>query len=157
MTSPSETDLHRIESIVTAAHGAAATWAAWPRSRRARTLCAVAERLESDGAELVAIAMRESHLTEPRLRSELARTTFQLRLFADVVDEGGYLDVRIDHADAQWPMGVRPDLRRTRVPYGAVVGSIIVMSSSLVPNSEALPGVRRLLKLINNCDRKVFH
>ena len=121
MTSPSETDLHRIDSIVTAAHRAAAAWAAWPRSRRARTLCAVAERLESDGAELVAIAMRESHLTEPRLRSELARTTFQLRLFADVVDDGGYLDVRIDHADAHWPMGVRPDLRRTRVPYGAVV------------------------------------
>ena len=73
----------------------------------------MAERLQSHGAELVAIAMRESHLTEPRLRSELARTTFQLRLFADVVDEGGYLDVRIDHADAHWPMGVRPDLRRS--------------------------------------------
>ena len=55
--------------------------------------------------------MGESHLTEPRLRSELARTTFQLRLFADIVDEGGYLDARIDHADAQWPMGARPDLR----------------------------------------------
>jgi NADP-dependent aldehyde dehydrogenase len=136
MSSPSDTGAHRIDSIATAAHRAAATWAAWPRSRRARTLRAVADRLESHAGDLVAIAMRESHLTEPRLRSELARTTFQLRLFADVVDEGDYLDVRIDHADAHWPMGVRPDLRRTRVPYGAVV----VFAASNFPFAFSVAG-----------------
>jgi NADP-dependent aldehyde dehydrogenase len=136
MSSPSDTDADRIDSIATAAHQAAATWAAWPRPRRARTLRAVADRLETRAADLVPIAMRESHLTEPRLRGELARTTFQLRLFADVVDEGGYLDVRIDHADTHWPMGVRPDLRRTRVPYGAVV----VFAASNFPFAFSVAG-----------------
>jgi NADP-dependent aldehyde dehydrogenase len=29
--------------------------------------------------------------------------------------------VRIDHADPDWPMGARPDMRRTQVPIGPVL------------------------------------
>ena len=70
---------------------------------------------------LVATAMAETGLGEQRLSGELKRTAVQLRLFADVVLEGSYLDVRIDDADADFALGVRPDLRRYRIPVGPVL------------------------------------
>ncbi|NUT96991.1 MAG: aldehyde dehydrogenase (NADP(+)) [Saccharothrix sp.] len=81
----------------------------------------IADRLDA-GHGLVEVAGRETHLPEARLRGELRRTTFQLRLFAEVVATGAHLGVRIDHADPDWPMGApRPDLRRVLEPVGPVV------------------------------------
>jgi NADP-dependent aldehyde dehydrogenase len=45
----------------------------------------------------------------------------QLRLFADTVVDGAYLDVRIDEADPHFALGVRPDIRRYRIPVGPVL------------------------------------
>src|SRR5207344_438472 len=85
-----------VEEVVAAAAGAAGTWAGLDRSARSQALRAVADQLDAAVDELVSIGVRETHLGEPRLRGELRRTTFQLKLFADVVDDGAYLDVRID-------------------------------------------------------------
>ena len=57
---------------------------------------------------LVAIGMAETGLSDARLTGELKRTAVQLRLFADVVLDGGYLGVRIDDADADFALGARP-------------------------------------------------
>ncbi len=45
----------------------------------------------------------------------------QLRLFARVVADGAYLDVRIDEADPDFVLGPRPDLRRALWPVGPVL------------------------------------
>ena len=66
------------------------------------------------------IADQETHLGEARLRGELKRTVFQLRLFAAEIRQGEHLDATIDHADPGWGMGPRPDLRRLNVPIGVV-------------------------------------
>src|SRR5581483_9947900 len=50
----------------------------------------------------------------------LARTSFQLRAFAGIVDEGAFLDVVIDHPDATATPPI-PDLRRYKVPLAVVV------------------------------------
>lgn len=86
---------------------------------RAQFLEAIAANLEAAGDAIVARARSETGLPEVRLRGELGRTTGQLRLFARVVREGDYLDVRIDHAlhDRAPP---RPDVRLTNVPLGPV-------------------------------------
>src|SRR5699024_1871452 len=42
-------------------------------------------------------------------------------LFADVVVEGAYLDVRIDEADPDFALGTRPDVRRCLAPIGPVL------------------------------------
>lgn len=119
---PDETAPDAVPELVAAAMVAGRAWAATSRAERADVLDAVADALDAAGDELVSLAMAESHLAEGRLRGELQRTTFQLRLFSEVLREGGYLDVRVDHADPDWPMGVpRPDLRRTQVPLGPVV------------------------------------
>src|SRR6478609_12121954 len=101
-TSKPSTSLAEIDRVVSAAALAAGRWAATDRDERGRVLVAVADRLDAHADELVAIAGRETHLTEGRLRGELTRTTFQLRLFAEVLAEGSYLDIRIDHADPDW-------------------------------------------------------
>ncbi len=85
----------------------------------AELLRAVADAIEADAAALLAIAARETGLAEARLTGELARTTAQLRAFAEVVDRGEALDPIIDTArpDATPP---RPDQRRATVPIGPV-------------------------------------
>lgn len=89
-------------------------------AERSRWLRTVADRLDAAADALLPIAMRETHLPVQRLRGELFRTTFQARLLADSV-EHGMNDARVDPADPDWPMGARPDLRRTTVPLGPVV------------------------------------
>ncbi len=106
-----------------------------PLTWRAGLLRAIAEELEADAANLVALAMAETALPSPRLEGELRRTAFQFRFFADVVSEGSFLDATIDHA-TDTPMGPLPDLRRVRTPIG-VVG---VFGSSNFPFAFSVPG-----------------
>ena len=49
------------------------------------------------------------------------RTTNQLRLFAEVITDGAYLDARIDDADPEYVIGPRPDVRRVLEPVGPVL------------------------------------
>ena len=88
---------------------------------RADALRRAAATLGDHADELVAIAQDETGLAEARLRGELKRTQVQLRLFAHVVTDGAYLDVRLDEADPDFVLGPRPDLRRTLWPVGPVL------------------------------------
>ncbi|MFD1721612.1 aldehyde dehydrogenase (NADP(+)) [Amnibacterium endophyticum] len=114
-TAPAELD-----ALLDAAVAAAAVLRDRPLTERAAWLRAAAEALDADAEALLPLAEEESHLPRPRLTGELARTTFQLRLFADEVETGAFLDAVIDHADPDWGMGPRPDLRRMLVPLGPV-------------------------------------
>lgn len=117
-----QTTPEELEKILASSAAASDEWAATSPSARARALTSIADALDEAAPDLIPIAQRETHLAEARLQSELKRTTFQLRLFAEVLAEGSYLDARIDPADAQWPMGAaRPDLRRVLIPLGPVV------------------------------------
>ncbi|GAA2181579.1 aldehyde dehydrogenase (NADP(+)) [Leucobacter tardus] len=88
---------------------------------RADLLLALADALDEERAPLVAIAQRETGLTETRLNGEVTRTIVQLRLFADETVAGAFLDPRIDAADPDYVLGARPDLRRTHLPLGPVL------------------------------------
>ena len=105
------------------------------RSGRAAMLRAMAAALEERRVDLVATADRETGLGAPRLNSELTRTTYQLEFFADVLDDGGYLEATVDHA-GNTPMGPRPDLRRILVPLGPVA----VFGASNFPFAFSVPG-----------------
>ncbi|MDQ4501448.1 aldehyde dehydrogenase family protein [Sinomonas sp. ASV322] len=136
-TSTRTTSAAEIEALLAAAHAAARPLAALRPSDRGRLLDAVADALDGAADELVPVAQAETHLAEGRLRGELKRTTFQLRLFGELLRDGGYLDARIDHADPEWPMGApRPDLRRVRVPLGPV----LVFAASNFPFAFSVAG-----------------
>jgi len=110
-----------LEAVVARAAAAAPAFAATAPEERARALVAVADALEAASTRLVPIAKRETGLTEARLSGEVTRTAVQLRLFADTLVDGGYLDARIDPADPDFALGVRPDVRRTLIPLGPVI------------------------------------
>ncbi|GAA4842501.1 aldehyde dehydrogenase (NADP(+)) [Kitasatospora terrestris] len=103
------------------------------RTRRAALLRAAADRLEAAAEEVVATADAETALGPVRLRGELARTTYQLREFAAVVEHGAFLDLALDRAD---PALGRPDLRRMKLPLGVVA----VFSASNFPLAFSVPG-----------------
>ena len=106
-----------------------------PRGR-ARMLRLMADELDSDGDKIVELADRESALGVTRLRGELARSSFQLRMFAAVLDDGAYLNVTIDHADPDAAPAPRPDLRRMLVP----IGPVAVFGASNFPLAFSVPG-----------------
>lgn len=116
-----DTTAPELERIAQSAADAAPRWAALPPKARAAALVAVAEALEAAAPELVATAERETGLSNARLSGELKRTAVQLKLFADAVVDGSYLDVRIDDADPDFVLGTRPDVRRYRIPVGPVL------------------------------------
>jgi len=131
MTTSAELDI-----ILAAAAAASRPWAGTTAGQRAVALRAVADALDAAAATLVPIAQDETHLPTGRLNSELARTTFQLRLHADEIETGRPFDPRIDHADPHWGMGPRPDLRRIQRPLGPVV----VFAASNFPFAFSVAG-----------------
>lgn len=132
-----DTSDDRVDQIIDRAGRASAQWKRTAIADRARALDAVADALDQHADELIPIAQRETHLAEARLRGELRRTSFQLRMFAEMLPEGLWLDARIDHADADWPMGApRPDLRRQLEP----IGTTLVFAASNFPFAFSVAG-----------------
>lgn len=109
---------------VAAATGAAAeafgSYRALAPAPRAAFLDAIAAQIAAIGDEIVERAGRETGLPEPRLRGEIARTTGQLRLFAEVVRDGDHHGVRIDPALPERTPLPRVDIRQRMVPLGPV-------------------------------------
>jgi NADP-dependent aldehyde dehydrogenase len=92
-----------------------------PAELRARFLETIAAEIESLGDALIERACAESALPAARITGERGRTCAQLRLFAEVVREGSWVDARIDTAlPARQPVP-RPDIRRMLKPIGPVV------------------------------------
>uniref|UniRef100_UPI0026225CC9 aldehyde dehydrogenase family protein n=1 Tax=Halomonas sp. TaxID=1486246 RepID=UPI0026225CC9 len=80
--------------------------------QRASFLETIADEIEAIGDDLIVRAMAESGLPRARLEGERGRTCGQLRLFAQVVRAGEWLDVRIDPALPERQPLPRVDLRQ---------------------------------------------
>jgi alpha-ketoglutaric semialdehyde dehydrogenase len=87
---------------------------------RARLLRAFADEIMALGDGLVTRAMEETGLPRGRIEGERGRTCGQLKLFAEVVEEGSWVEARIDRAMPERQPMPRPDCRSMRVPLGAV-------------------------------------
>ncbi len=120
-----------------AAVAAAATeFAACPPRQRADLLRRIADQLLAAGDELLARAHAETALPTTRLVGERARTVLQLRLFADLVEEGSWVDARIDRAEPQRTPLPAPDLRAMLLPLGPVA----VFGASNFPFAYSVAG-----------------
>jgi 2,5-dioxopentanoate dehydrogenase len=103
---------------------------------RATFLRRIGEHIESLGDELIQVCHEESRLTVDRLRGERARTVNQLVMFADLVEEGSWVDARIDTAQPERKPIPKPDLRRMLIPLGPVA----VFSASNFPLAFSVAG-----------------
>lgn len=90
------------------------------RAERAKFLRAIADEIEARAEPITEIGSRESGLPEARLQGERGRTVGQLRLFADHIEAGGYLDRRHDPALPDRQPLPRPDLKMVQRPIGPV-------------------------------------
>ncbi|AVV47585.1 aldehyde dehydrogenase (NADP(+)) [Streptomyces sp. ID05-04B] len=112
-----EATAQEVDAVVRAAYGTRGSLT--DRAVRAAFLRSAADRLQAAKDTLVEVADAETALGPVRLNGELARTCYQLRAFADIVDEGAFLDVVVNHPDDTATPPV-PDLRRYKVPLGVV-------------------------------------
>ncbi|MDQ1900988.1 aldehyde dehydrogenase (NADP(+)) [Paracoccus sp. WLY502] len=103
-----------------AAEAAFAAYSATSREDRARFLEAIADEIEARAEAITAMGTAETGLPEARLQGERGRTTGQLRLFADHIRKGDYLDRRHDPALPDRQPLPRPDLRLIQRPIGPV-------------------------------------
>jgi 2,5-dioxopentanoate dehydrogenase len=88
---------------------------------RGAFLRTIASKIESIAADIVERAQQETALPKARLQGETARTCAQLRLFAEVAEEGSWVDARIDRADPDRKPAAKPDIRSMLRPLGPVV------------------------------------
>jgi NADP-dependent aldehyde dehydrogenase len=130
-----ETTTEQVDQLCRTALAAAPGLEALGRAGRASLLRALVDALQARRDDIVAVADRETALGLTRLGGELTRTCYQLELFAQVLDEGSYVEATIDHA-GDTPMGPRPDLRRLLVP----VGPVAVFGASNFPLAFSVPG-----------------
>ncbi len=104
--------------------------------RTASFLEKVGEEIVGLGDELIRRTTAETGLSENRLLSERGRTVGQLRMFAQVVREGSWVEAIIDHAELEREPIPKPDVRRMLIP----IGPVIVFGASNFPLAFSVAG-----------------
>jgi 2,5-dioxopentanoate dehydrogenase len=110
----------------TVAHACELAWSAFDIYRetalatRAAFLEAIAARVLDIGDELIERAMAETGLPRARIEGERGRTVGQLRLFAEVVREGSFVEARLDPRMPDRKPLPRSDLRQRHIALGPV-------------------------------------
>jgi NADP-dependent aldehyde dehydrogenase len=125
-----------VDRAANLAEDAFAIYSKLPGMDKGRFLRQIATGIESIAPELVERAHQETALPEKRLQGEVARTVHQLRLFAQVVEEGSWAMARIDPAEPRRTPLPRADLRSVLRP----VGPVAVFAASNFPLAFSVAG-----------------
>jgi alpha-ketoglutaric semialdehyde dehydrogenase len=125
-----------VERAVELAAEAASSLRALGAEQVAQFLNAMREEILSLGDALLERADRETALGVERLRGERERTLNQIKLFADVVTEGSWVDARIDTAMPERKPLPRPDIRRML----QAIGPVAVFGASNFPLAFSVAG-----------------
>jgi len=88
---------------------------------RANFLETIAKKIDELGDEFISLVSKETGLDETRIKGEKARTTNQLRLFANLVRRGDFLDARIETPIPDRQPVPKPDMRSIKIGLGPVV------------------------------------
>jgi len=99
-------------------------------------LNAIREEISALGDALIDRAVQESGLDEGRLKGERDRTLNQIRMFADLVKEGSWVDARIDTPLPERKPLPRPGIRRMLEP----IGPVAVFGASNFPLAFSVAG-----------------
>jgi len=107
-----------------------------PGRERAVFLRKIADNIEALGDQLIHRASLETSLPNARFVGERGRTCMQLRMFADLLDEGSWVDARIDHPIPDRQPLPKPDIRSMLRP----VGPVAVFCASNFPLAYSVAG-----------------
>lgn len=114
---------------------------------KAAFLRKIAEGLEAEKHSLIPMASEESNLPEGRITGELGRTVGQIRLFANLVEEGSWVEAVIDHADPERVPAPKPDIRR----FLTALGPVVVFGASNFPLAFSTAGGDTISALAAGC------
>ena len=103
---------------------------------KADFLRGIAEEINALGDTLIHQAMAESGLPEARLQGERGRTTGQLNMYANLLEEGSWVEAVIDTAIPDRKPLPRVDIRKMMVPLGPAV----VFGASNFPMAFSVAG-----------------
>lgn len=109
-----------VDAAVQAAEDAFWSYGYSSREVRAELLNTIADEIEARADDITEIGSQETGLPEARLQGERGRTTGQLRLFADHILKGDYLDRRYDAALPDRAPLPRPEMHMVQRPIGPV-------------------------------------
>lgn len=109
-----------VDAAVEAAEAAFETFGYSSREERAAFLNAIADEIDVLGDQITEVGVQETGLPTARLQGERGRTTGQLRLFAERILSGEYLDRRFDEALPDRAPLPRPDMYMVQRPIGPV-------------------------------------
>lgn len=136
-----------VDAACVAAEAAFWSYGETSRAVRAAFLERIADEIEKRGAEITAVGSAETGLPAARLEGERGRTTGQLRLFADHIRKGDYLDRRHDPALPERRPLPRPDIRTMQHP----VGPVAVFGASNFPLAFSTAGGDTAAALAAGC------
>ena len=125
-----------IDQAAKLAQGAFLHFAGTSGRERARLLRHIADGLTAKATAITERAKLESGLPMARLQNELGRTTGQLRMFADVLEEGSWVNARIDDADPDRKPMPRPDVRSML----RALGPVAIFGASNFPLAFSVAG-----------------
>src|SRR5688572_22400419 len=128
--------LDDLERAAALAEKARLKYAAVSSVERATFLRAIADNIETLGDTLIERASLETSLPNARFEGERARTCGQLRMFADLLEEGSWVDARIDHAIPDRQPVPKPDVRSMLKP----IGPVAVFCASNFPLAYSVAG-----------------
>ena len=109
-----------IDRAAVLAAEAAGAFAACSAEQIAGLLDNIGTEIASLGDALIERAAQESGLSKDRLTGERTRTVNQIRLFAEIVRDGSWVNAAIDTAMPERTPLPRPDIRRMLIPLGPV-------------------------------------
>lgn len=118
-----------------------------PAQKRAEFLRKIAENIDAAVDDFAARGPLETGLPEGRMRGETGRTSGQLRLFASLIEEGSWVNARIEHALPDRMPIPKPDVRSMLVPLGPVA----VFCASNFPLAFSVAGGDTASALASGC------
>lgn len=92
-----------------------------PIEKRVRFLKAISEKLKANKELLIHWFCAESGLPKDRAEVEFARSCFQFEFYAEAVETGYALEIKIDSANPDRLPNPKPSLTKINIPVGPVV------------------------------------
>ncbi|MFD2587144.1 aldehyde dehydrogenase (NADP(+)) [Croceitalea marina] len=136
-----------VDEAMRLAHDAFKVYKTMPGRRKGDFLNHIALEIEALGDKLIKVYCEETGLPEGRAKGERARTVGQLRMFANLVEEGSWVQATIDTALPDRAPMAKPDLRKMMLPLGPVV----VFGASNFPLAYSTAGGDTASALASGC------
>jgi len=130
-----EASVAHVDRAVEAAENAFHSYRRVSADVRAEFLDRIAEAIETS-RHLLEAANAETALPPERLAAERGRTAGQLRMFANQIREGSWVNARIDRARPDRKPLPKPDIRRMLIP----IGPVAVFAASNFPLAFSVAG-----------------